>query len=820
MTKRPIFFLCILILGSTALFAQKEEISKITITGYVTDTLSGRGIEYPTVALFNDSLRLIKAVAGGVDGKFTIDAPRPGKYILSASMLGYTNSKNELVVEKGSGKIDVGKVYIKEGLQIAEVTVTAVKPLIKNEPDKLTYNIDADPQAANSAVVDILRKVPMLSVDGDDNVRLNGETNFKVLVNGRSSGMMVKNFKDAIKSMPASSIKSVEVITNPPVKYDAEGIGGIINIITNRKPLGGYNGSLNAGANTRGGYNAGGYISAQLGKFALSTNYYQGLFKMKGSILTNESENFVNDEFRFSNSSGGSNSSSQFSSLGVEASYEIDSLNLITLSGWGYVGNSTNTGTTVFSAYNINNILTRKYSNISESVNGFGTGSGVLSYQKTFKKPDQNLTFSYSIDWNPMLTEVTNTIDPELNYSGYEQHSKNNAYGVEHTVQADYYNPVTKKHFFETGLKYILRTNTSDTKVERYDYNLEQWYEDNSRVNDLNYNQHIGSFYGGYVFKHKSMTAKGGFRAEYTLNDGVSVSSDGETPFTNKQFDVVPYVNFSFMLKKGHMISAAFTQRLNRPGIYYLNPYVNDSDPMNISYGNPDLKTVRRNSLNIGWRKSSQKWTLGLNLSGDHTRNNIENIRRVQTSGVTVSTYENIGKNQSARLNVNFSYRAGEKFNVYLNGALSYLNISSQELNLSNEGVSYNGGLGFSLGLWKKATFNMNAYVYGGNITLQSRYPVNYASSIGFSQRFLKDKLTFSINVTEPLTATKTYTFDSVDPTYKMHSRAVTFQRAGNFSLYWRFGKFNATVKKARRTANDDKLSGGGAAATGGTTTP
>ena len=820
MTRRTYLLLCILILGSSALFAQKEKSEKITITGYVKDSLSGREVEYPTVALFNDSLRLIKAVAGGVDGKFLLEAPGPGKYVLSASMLGYTNSRNDLILDNSQNRVDAGNIYISEGLQIAEVTVTAVMPLIKNEPDKLTYNLDADPQTANSAIVDILRKVPMLSVDGEDNVRLNGETNFKVLVNGRSSGMMVKNFKDAIKSMPASSIKSIEVITNPPVKYDAEGIGGIINIITNRKSVGGYNGSLNAGANTRGGYNAGGYISAQLGKFALSTNYYQGKFRMKGNQLNMESENFVNDEFRYSNSTGGSDSNSDVSSLGLEASYEIDSLNLITISGWGYIGDSKNTGTTVFSAFNVNNQLTRKYSNISESITGFGTGSGVLSYQKSFKKPDQNLTFSYSIDWNPMLSEVTNTIDPELNYSGYEQHSKNRAYGTEHTIQADYYNPVTKKHFFETGIKYILRTNTSDTKVERFNYATEQWEEDNSRVNDLNYDQHIGSFYGGYVFKHKSMTAKGGFRAEYTLNDGVSISSDGETPFTNKQFDVVPYVNFSFMLKKGHMISAAFTQRLNRPGIYYLNPYVNDSDPMNISFGNPDLKTVRRNSLNFGWRKSSQKWTLGLNLSGDHTRNNIENIRRVQSSGVTVSTYENIGKNQSVRLNTNFSYRAGEKLNVYLNGAISYINIYSQELNLSNDGISYNGGLGFSVGLWKKATLNMNAYVYGGNITLQSRYPVNYASSVGFSQRFFKDKLTFSINVTEPLTATKVYTFDSVDPTYRMHTRAVTFQRAGNFSLYWRFGKFNATVKKARRSANDDKLSGGAAASTGGNTTP
>jgi len=208
------------------------------------DSLSGRNIEYPTIAIFDSSKKLIKAVAGGADGKFIIDAPGEGKYIVSATMLGYSDTKKEIALDGKDSKVDIGTFIMIEGRQLAGVTVTAVKPLIKNEPDKLTYNIDSDPQAASSNVADILRKVPMLSVDGDGNVKLNGEGSYKVLVNGRSSGLLVKNFKEAIKAMPASSIKSIEVITNPPIKYDAEGISGIINIITNRKTNNGYNGNI------------------------------------------------------------------------------------------------------------------------------------------------------------------------------------------------------------------------------------------------------------------------------------------------------------------------------------------------------------------------------------------------------------------------------------------------------------------------------------------------------------------------------------------------------------------------------------------------
>lgn len=816
--KKLFFLTCLFILFAANLIAQKADNPKITITGMVVDSTSGRSIEYPTVALFTDSLKLIKAVAGGADGKFIIEAPKSGKYILSASMIGYTNSKSEIVLDNIKKKVEVGKISLLEGMQIKEVTVVGVKPLIKNDADKLTYNLESDPQTASSALVDIIRKVPMLSVDGEDVVRLNGDTNFKVLVNGKSSGMLVKNFKDAIKAMPASAIKSIEVITNPPAKYDAEGIGGIINIITNKKTTEGYNGSINAGLNTLGGYSGGGYLSAQVGKFSLSTNIYHGKFVFKKGSSSSEYENFVSSDYRYSTTNGSSDSNYNTTYGGIEASYEIDSLNLLTLSGWGYSGKSNVYGISSFTASNIDKILTRKYSSIRESENGNGSGSGSISYQRTYKKPDQNLTISYSIDVSPMSTNITSDIIPELNYIKYSQHSLNDAIGLEHTAQIDYYNPITKKHFIETGAKYILRQNISNTKVEQYDNITDTWIEDLSKVNDLDYDQHIVSMYGGYLYKKKSFTAKAGFRLEYTINDGLSKSADGDIPFTNKQFDIVPYVNFTYMLKKANVLSVSFTQRLNRPGIWYLNPYVNDSDPMNISYGNPDLQTVRRNSISLGYRKSSQKWNLGLNLSGDFTKNNIERITRVNASGMSISTYENIGKNSNVRLNLNYSYRAGEKFNVYINGYVAYSVISSAELELTNRGFNYNGGFGASAALWKKATINFSAYVYGGNISLQAQSSISYSSSFGISQRFFKDKLSLSVFVSEPFSAKKTYSYDSEDTTYKMHGESISYQRSANFSLFWRFGKFNVNVKKARKSGTDDKMSGG--ATTGGTTTP
>ena len=806
--KWTLFTLCFSLLIHNVAYSQQNTTHKTAIGGIVKDSVSRKSLEYPTIVLLADSMKIISAVAGGADGRFLISDIEPGKYTIVASMLGYSTAKHQLIIDGTQKRVDAGELLLMEGIELTEVMVTGVRPLIKAEADKITYNFDSDPQAASSTAAEILRKVPMISIDGENEVRLNGEKSFKVLVNGRSTGVLAKNFKEAIQALPASAIKSVEVITNPPVRYDAEGITGIINIITNRRATNGFNGSINASVNTRGTYTGGGYVSAQAGKFAISTNLFHGNIIMKRNSTFTDSENFLSEEYRRSVTEGAFDLRNKISYLSMDASYEIDTLNLITLSGWGYLGNAVNLGSSLYSAYNSSGAITRKYNNISQTNNQFGTGSGVISWQKNFKKPEKTFTISYSADWSPMDTRIENLINPIVDYIEYEQNSINDAYGIEHAFQADYYNPVTKSHFIETGVKYTLRQNFSNTTIFRKDESTGQWIEDNTRVNDLDYDQHIASLYGGYTFKHKKLTLKGGFRAEYTLNDGISKSNSGNVTFTNKQFDIVPYLNISLMENGGHIFSLSYTQRLNRPGIHYLNPYVNDSNPMNISYGNPDLKSVKRDALNFSYMKASLSWNLGVTLGADFTRNNIENIRRVNKTGVSVSTYENIGRNQNYTLNLNYSYRAGSKLNLYVNGSVIYTVIASKELALDNSGFGYSGGLGANLNLWKGGSINANAFLFRSNITLQSSYPVNSSTSIGISQKLLNDKLTIALNITEPFNKTKTYKFDSEDITYKMHSRSITYQRAANFSIVWRFGKFQATVKKARRNIIDDRLSG------------
>ncbi|MEG1635348.1 MAG: outer membrane beta-barrel protein, partial [Rikenellaceae bacterium] len=545
--------LTVALMCATLMCFSQSKVSKFVVKGAVIDSTTQKAIGFATISIKNDSSKIINAVAADASGKFSARVEKPGNYKFEISFMGYgTKSVSAKLDPDADTSIDIGTIALIEGLQLDVVNVVVQKQLITSTPDKIAYNLEADPEAATSTTFEILRKVPMISIDGEENVKLNGESNYKVLVNGKTSSMMSKNFKDVIKSMPANSIKNIEVITNPPTKYDAEGIGGIINIITNKRSVNGYNGNINVGTNNLGSVNGSAYVAAQMGKFAISANVFGGLFINKGSTSYSKTENFTSEQNRYSVSDGASGKSkNKYGNISLEASYEIDSLNLITLSGWGYLGRFGALSTTKTRNWDKNNNLTREYDNIMDYAGDNGSGSGSINYQKTFKKPEQTLTFSYNIDASPQNTEYTSLIDGILNYNSYGQYSDNNASGVEHTIQVDYYDPINKMHQYEAGVKYILRRNVSNTDIQELD-DAGQWIENNAKVNDLDYNQHIGSVYGGYVFKHKKFSAKAGVRGELTVNTGVSKSIKGDDKFNSDPlFNVVPYVNLSYMLNKG-----------------------------------------------------------------------------------------------------------------------------------------------------------------------------------------------------------------------------------------------------------------------------
>ncbi len=691
---------------------------------------------------------------------------------------------------------------------LKESTVVARQELITTDADKLTYNVQADPLAEGSNLIDILRNVPMLSINGEEKVLLNGSSDYKVLVNGRPTGMLARNFNQLIKSIPASSIKEIQVITNPPVKYDAEGIGGIINIVMAKRLKSGYNGSLAAQAGTLGSAGGSGYINGQLGKFTLSANASGTWFPNPQVHGLTDIENYTSETNRYQCLDFTSENKYASGAFSLEASYEPDSLNLITLSGWANFQKMVMDYDITETFWNTRHIKTVEMLEPTVRRNRYSTFSGELAYQKTFRNDGGILSFSYSIDGNPNSTENDIIVVPVLNYPDYHRHSYNTEHTIQQIGQIDYFATLRKKHQIEAGAKYTLRSHVADSQDELWDYAAEQWVVDNSNVNDLDYKQHIFAAYASYGYRFSKLTLKAGTRLEYTLNRGVSKSASEDITFDNSNFNVVPYLNAAWQIDPRNTLSATYTRRLGRPSVDYLNPYVFEESPFSRMHGNPDLRTVVSDALTLTYRTRGKKWDLMVRTYGSHCGNKIEYLSTVYPDGVKISTYENAVTYNHINEMVSFNWSPGERFNLQTSAQVGYNHFYAPSLDQKNDGIEWAFDLNSNIALWKGATAFVFGSISGGETTLQRTYHgVDYVYSLGLRQGFLQNRLILTATAIMPF-QNRYYgpARDTYAENYHQHNESWYSPRQFRFSLTWRFGKTSINFKHARKTEVSDKL--------------
>jgi len=493
-----------------------------------------------------------------------------------------------------------------------------------------------------------------------------------------------------------------------------------------------------------------------------------------------------------------------------EGSFEIDSLNLISMSLFGYNSSNRSTGETMTTDFNIDHILARQFENIISTNGRSGSLSTNIDYQRSFKKPDKTFTVSYKLDNMPRHSENNNEIINIYNYLGYHQKTLNDAAGREHTFQLDYFDPLTKIHQIEGGVKYILRQNISNSDIQRLNETTGNWYRDTIHINDLDYTQHIWGIYAGYLLKLKKISVKTGVRAEGTINDGLYKSLK-DTTFTNTLFNLIPYITLSKNLSSGQNIKLSYTQRLSRPGIYYLNPFYNDLDPLNVRYGNPKLDAEISHTFDFTYGKFSSKFNFNLNLSSAFTNNSITSITTMRPDGVSITTYQNIGKNQRFGAFLYGSANPGKKISFNTNVSLNYAVLeSNNSLNLRNQGFSFTGFINARYNIWKNAFLSVNGGLYSSGIMLQGKTGSRYSSWISFSQELFKKKVRYSMSVTSPFEEKQTYSSHFEDPTFRQNSKTYYYSRMVRFSLSYNFGKLKDQIRKAKRSIKNDDLKSGG----------
>lgn len=789
---------------SLPLFAQE----KVKITGAVKDSLESP-LMYATVSLFKKGqvqADALKTTYTNDKGAFSISGVDTGSYNIVFSHMGYGDHSKDIDV---NGKaIDLGSIKLEPAARALEgVTVKSKKPLVEVQDDKVIFNVENDPATKTESAIDILRKTPFVSVDGDNNIAVNGQTNFKVLLNGRETAMFAQNVKEALKGFPGSLITKIEVITSPSAKYDAEGVGGIINIITKKKVVG-YNGSVNTWNNTVGWYNVNTNFSAKFGKLGVSLNYGAG----GGNKIPGKSriETVPVNKTAFSSRLlTGKRVMNNFWNFGnAELSYEMDSLN--TLSVYGNVSGGNN-------RVLFDQDIRTSYVNGPDSVstydltsrNEYPTTSIGADYIRKFKR-NKEQEFSMRLNWefgdaNTFLNSVMDNPVVDDRYVINESVAKNRQY----TVQSDYIHPMKKGQKIEGGIKAILRRATSDFESRMKANGHDEYVLNPDNTDRFRYDQDVYSLYGTYSFKIKKTTFRLGARLEHTEVDGDFVSSNSKVKqgYTN----LLPNIQASAKLSNAFSLVVTYSDRLQRPYIWNLNPFRNNNDPRYITYGNPNLDPQVVHSLAVQTRLNKGNTFAGITFTGAYSNNMIVQYATYDPeSGVTSTTSDNLGEEVSLSAHGNFSTKITPEWNVFLNGSVRFNKVKNRlGHRQSNSGIGGNANLNTSYSFNKRLTASAYAGYYRAPVTMQTSYPFNLWYGINAGYKLFNEKLTLSVGISNFLKKEWDYEMKTIDPNFTYTSTSTMPFRGLAFSVNWNFGKLKENVSRKKGVTNDDLLGGG-----------
>jgi ferric enterobactin receptor len=804
-----LFLIGILLLGVHQSIAQKQA-ADYSIRGTISDSASHNALTFITVSLMKDSTTVLKADYSKEDGSFSFAELDAGSYSLAIVGVGYRSKWISVELSDSGQKIrELGNVPLSPDIVgLKEVVVTAAKQIVKQEIDRITYDTQADPESKVVNVLEMMRKVPLLSLDADNNILMKGNSDFKILINGKPSSMMERNYKDILRTMPASSIERIEVITSPPAKYDAEGLAGIINIITTKKLDNGYNGSLNISERfPSGGPGLGGSMSAKLGKFGISAfggaNRQHNL-PIRGGVQRITSGGQPSTLLQ----EGTTGSTNRTAYLGFELSYEIDTLNLIAaqfnLNSNRSTGNSLQTSTLMSSdvrlqAYTLEN---------NRRENGTGVDAS-LNYQHGFRgEKNRLLTLSYRYLAYGNQENSDLSITERMNYTLPDYRQVNDQHFAEQTVQVDYVHPM-KKHQIEAGLKGILRDNQSDFQYAVADSVTQQYVIQPTSSNRFRNTQNVFGGYTTYQYSLKGWGIKAGLRIEQTVinADFISVDSKVKRTYVN----LIPSVSVNRKFKNNSGLTLGYTQRIQRPGIYQLNPFVDRSNPNFERTGNPDLRPALVNDLQLSF-SGAGKAQLNVGLGFTFFRDLVFQVSVYDsTTNITRTSYGNTGTAKLPSVYVNLNYPITKQWTVSVNSRAAYGMVQGLVNNvlIKNEGLMHNVAVSTNYRLPKNWRLTANLQLNGRGVNLQGKTNSLVSSSFSVNKDLIKDKLSITASINNPFRTYRENLSTTSGPDFQQTNFRWDYFRSFTISLNYKFGKLKESIKKNKRGIRNDDIQSG-----------
>lgn len=793
------------------------------LTGSIVDSASAKPIEFVSIALYNKGNgQAVDGTVADEKGKFSITKIVAGDYKVLVSFIGYGNKTVDNIKLAKGQELDLGTISLSSNTKtLNEVTVTGQAALIEEKVDRLVYNAEKDITAKGGDATDILRKVPLLTVDLDGNVSLRGSQNIKVLINNKPSTIIANSVADALKQIPADQIKSVEVITSPSAKYDAEGSGGIINIITKKNSLQGLNLNIDSGIGNRGSMLAlnGGYRKGKAG-FTIG-GFGRGMYNTITKTRL-EQTSTVENVTTTTRQTGDGSSHGLFGNYNLGFDYDIAKNQSLTAGVKYGVRNFTNQQDLVTRLMKTGTTDTETSRNV-DAKNLSGTVDVNVDYLHTFK-PQQEWSMSTLYSRNGL----TNDFDADL-LSGDRQltgrqKNLNKSTNEEFTFQTDYQTPIKKNQLLEFGGKGIFREVKSKYSFLIADATGDFRPERDQPAGDLTYHQNIAAAYSSYTYTTKKRyTFKGGLRYEHTFID--ASTNEGVVGVGNYGV-LVPSVNASKTFK-GTTVKLGYNRRIQRPGLQQLNPNFNSANPQNITIGNPELRPELTNNFEVGLSKNIKKTYVNATFFGRVTNNAITQVRNPSDTlaGAIVTTYENIGKQHAYGANIFANVAATSKINVGIFANVFYTTLTGRTV--GQNGLSQeidNDGVNISGGLFSQATFGNGwgaqafGFMQGTQIQLQGKQGGFGFYTVGVKKEFANKKASLGLAAENFLSKR-----------FKMHTElnSLQFNQVNDIYMYnrgfrltftYKIGKMtmDAPKRKAKSVNNDDVKSEGGGQQQGG----
>ncbi|WP_345950913.1 TonB-dependent receptor [Mucilaginibacter sp. PAMB04274] len=835
------FFTLIALIG-TMLSASAQITGRIS--GTVIDSVTKKPLDYATISLYRSGG---KAVLNGTltDGKgsFRLDNIAPGKYKIAVTYIGYP-TKTIDPVETTPGKPDnnVGTVIVApSGKTLGAVTVTGQTAIIENKLDKIVYNAEKDVTSAGGNATDVLRKVPLVSVDLDGKPSLRGDQNVRVLINGKPSGALSSSLADVLRTIPADQIKSIEVITAPSAKYDAEGSGGIINIITKSKNVSGLSGSVSGGVGTRQN-NGNVNINYKKNRFSLGANIGSNFAWPQTSLVDFESARRSNDTTT-TNVQNSSARTKRFGTIGsVNASYDINNYNSFTttlrINGGGFETNGGATNSFRTTRINPVGFIPQNFAYTSNNFNkaSFSGFDYNADYTHKFKKEGEELTIAGQWSHSKIASDYTSEYFNVPPRAFPNQQGSNNGVNDEYTAQADYANPLSKVIKLEAGGKAILRKINSDYDVYRQInaqgqiINQGPYTLNDTASNKYDYSQNV---YAGYTVLSftlpKNYSLQTGLRVENTQIDGdpTNLVQRNLQPFSQSYTTFVPSFILSKTVKGTQTYKLSYNKRIQRPSLQFLNPFINKANNQNQSQGNPELSPEVTQTIELGYTTFIKTSVINLSTYYKYTNNLIEGI--VQTindpdlrsesnpnGSASRTVYQNIGSNKSFGASFFGSVTPWKPLTIRgsVNGYTYRPTVNSanqnQQTATGTTYFQYNAFLSASATIKGGWTTEFFGVFNSPRRTIQGENPAFNLFGFGVKKEIIAKKFTLGLNALSPfqkyLKLDQSINTPNLNQTQKIRYPLQSF----GISFTYNFGSVTYGQQTKKKGVNNDDLLQGG----------